>query len=589
MLLSHVKSLVTAGAVVAMSTGVMLSTAPAADAATATFTNSAAITINDNANATPYPSSVAVSGMTGPVSTVSVTLNGLSHNFLQDVGMVLVAPNGAALLVMDGVGGAAAQSSVTVTVTDSAPSALPNNVALATGSYKPAGYFTNDAFPDPGPGTTYEHPGPTGGTTATFASTFGGIDANGTWKLFVRDFEAQDAGAISGGWSLNVTTAAVTGTPTVSGVTPASPSSSLTPKVTGTAEAGSTVTLYGNASCTGGSLGSGSAADFASPGITATVPADATTTIYAQAVHAPATASACSATSVSYTNDSTPPAAPSGLSVSPDSPSSNLSPTVKGTAEAGSTVTLYAAAGCTGPVASGPAANFASPGLTVLVTEGTTTFSAKATDAAGNASVCSSDTATYVADATAPAAPSGLSVTPASPGASTSPVVKGTAEAGSTVKLYADAACAGSPAATGTSSEFGAGLGVTVSPGSTTSFTATATDEAGNTSACSTAVTYTQQTPVSAPVPDTLLTKTPAKKVKSKKKKAKVVFEFSSTVPGATFTCTLDGKSMACTSGQSFKVKAGKHTFTVVASAGGVVDPTPASYSFKVKKAKKKH
>jgi hypothetical protein len=284
-----------------------------------------------------------------------------------------------------------------------------------------------------------------------------------------------------------------------------------------------------------------------------------------------------------------PPAAPSGLSVSPDSPSSNLSPTVKGTAEAGSTVTLYAGAACTGPSVSGTAAGFASPGFTMLVAEGSTTFSAKATDAVGNASACSPDTAPYVADATAPAAPSGLSVTPASPGASTTPVVKGTAEAGSTVKLYADAACAGSPAATGTSSELGAGLGVTVSPGSTTSFTATATDEAGNTSACSTAVTYTQQTPVSAPVPDTLLTKTPAKKVKTKKKKAKVTFEFSSTVPGATFTCTLDGKAIACTSGKSFKVKAGKHTFTVVASAGGVVDPTPASYSFKVKKAKKKH
>jgi hypothetical protein len=83
------------------------------------------------------------------------------------------------------------------------------------------------------------------------------------------------------------------------------------------------------------------------------------------------------------------------------------------------------------------------------------------------------------------------SVTPSSP--STTPVVKGTAEAGSTVKLYATAGCTGTPAATGTAAAFASpGLTATVVLGSTTTFRATATDAAGNTSACSSSsLTYT--------------------------------------------------------------------------------------------------
>ena len=73
---------------------------------------------------------------------------------------------------------------------------------------------------------------------------------------------------------------------------------------------------------------------------------------------------------------------------------------VKGTAEAGSTVKLYATAGCTGtPAATGTAAAFASPGLTATVVLGsTTTFRATATDAAGNTSACSTSSLTYTSD-----------------------------------------------------------------------------------------------------------------------------------------------------------------------------------------------
>ena len=101
------------------------------------------------------------------------------------------------------------------------------------------------------------------------------------------------------------------------------------------------------------------------------MPANATTTIRARATKSGQTASACSSTSVAYTNDSTAPGLVTLTSVTPASPNSSTTPAVKGTAEAGSTVKLYTTAGCTGtPAATGTAAAFASPGLTVTVARG---------------------------------------------------------------------------------------------------------------------------------------------------------------------------------------------------------------------------
>src|SRR5205814_1656309 len=71
------------------------------------------------------------------------------------------------------------------------------------------------------------------------------------------------------------------------------------------------------------------------------------------------------------------------------------------------------------------------------------------------------------------------------------PHVKGSAEAGSTVKLYTGAGCT-NQAGTGTADGSGHfDIAVTVDDDSTTTFTATATDAANNTSDCSTdSVTY---------------------------------------------------------------------------------------------------
>ena len=84
------------------------------------------------------------------------------------------------------------------------------------------------------------------------------------------------------------------------------------------------------------------------------------------------------------------------------------------------------------------------------------------------------------------------------------------------------------------------------------------------------------------PAPDTTVTKAPKKK--STKRKATV--KFSATVAGSTFTCAVDGKAAKpCTSPFKKKYKYGKHTVVITAtSPAGIVDPTPVTVKFKVKR-----
>jgi hypothetical protein len=99
-------------------------------------------------------------------------------------------------------------------------------------------------------------------------------------------------------------------------------------------------------------------------------------------------------------------------------------------------------------------------------------------------------------------------------------------------------------------------------------------------------VTYTvAKKSEAAPPPNTILGSHPKKTIKTKKKKVKVKFGFSSNVKGATFKCKLDkGSFKPCTSPKTYKVKLGKHKFSVEAISSGGTDPTPATFPFKVKK-----
>ena len=209
---------------------------------------------------------------------------------------------------------------------------------------------------------------------------------------------------------------------------PAPAQNDNSPAVTGSAEAGSTVRIYRTANCSGTPV-IGTAANFASPGITVTVPPNQTTNLTATATDTAGNVSACSIP-FAYTEDSIAPAAPTIADTDPDSPSVDITPQVKGTADAGSTVRIYTTANCSGTPVIGSAANFASPGITVTVPANqTTNLTATATDTAGNVSACSNPFP-YTQDSTAPSAPSVTGTAPASPSNDNQPQVQGTAQAG---------------------------------------------------------------------------------------------------------------------------------------------------------------
>ncbi len=166
------------------------------------FANAAAITINDNAAASPYPSSIAVAGTTGPFDRIVVTLSGLTHTFPGDVDVLLVGPGGQEFVLMSDAGGGGDVNGITLSLEDAGAATL-NQTQLATGTFRPTNYdTTTDAFPAPAPAAPYANPAPAG--SDTLVGTFGAVNANGTWNLYVRDDAGSDTGTLSGGWSIQL-------------------------------------------------------------------------------------------------------------------------------------------------------------------------------------------------------------------------------------------------------------------------------------------------------------------------------------------------------------------------------------------------
>jgi len=162
------------------------------------FTNSTLIQVLDNQAASPYPSSIFVSGLTGVIANVSVTLKGVTHNYPDDIDVLLVAPNGRSVLLMSDVGGSLPMSpAIDLTFDQSAPASLPDSTPtnILSGVYKPTDYAPADTFAPPAPAGPYN----------ADLTLLNGSDPNGTWSLFAQDDEISDEGQI-GGWSLRITT-----------------------------------------------------------------------------------------------------------------------------------------------------------------------------------------------------------------------------------------------------------------------------------------------------------------------------------------------------------------------------------------------
>jgi subtilisin-like proprotein convertase family protein len=175
--------------------------------ATTSFSNTAAISIPTLGNATPYPSTISVTGLTGAIRNIEVKLNGLNHTFPVDMDMMLVSPTGQGYILASDAGGFSALTASTVTIRDSA---VLNSASYAgSPTISPVNISTGDAFPAPAPGTPKS--APTAGADSLLG-TFGAANPNGVWSLFIVDDVSGDGGGLSGGWTLSFTTVTVPAT-----------------------------------------------------------------------------------------------------------------------------------------------------------------------------------------------------------------------------------------------------------------------------------------------------------------------------------------------------------------------------------------
>ena len=349
----------------------------------------------------------------------------------------------------------------------------------------------------------------TGGVWAISAGTL----AAGSHTLTAHAIDAAgNTGAASAGLVVTIDT----GTPDPSGLALTTESdtglssgdnrtNATTLSITGSAEANSTVTLYDNGSATplGTAVADGTGAwSFTASGFT-----EGAHTLTATAVDAAGNSSSGAGTlTVTVDLSVADPSAPalalaSDTGVPGDNRTRLLSPTITGTVEAGAQVSLYDAGSFVGMTTADGAGLWQ---ITAPLAAGEHTLTTRLVDLAGNSSDASAALVITI-DASAPDAPTGLALDPASDSGTVgdgltkvhTPTLTGTAEAGSTVLLYTGSEYVGSATAdsgtgawTITTSSIADGI---------RTLTARSVDAAGNTSVASAALIVTIDTAVAPP------------------------------------------------------------------------------------------
>lgn len=184
-----------------------------------TFANLGSLTLSTATGAASvFPSKVFVSGLSGSISKLTLSITNLSINSPDDLELLLVGPGGQNFIVLGDAGGTGvAVNGIILTFDDTAASQVADTTPPASGTYKPSSYNTS-SLPSPAPAAPYSQAAPQG--SSTFATVFAGAAPNGTWRLFAYDDVTGSGGTIAGGWALTFTTTSDAATTTTVSSTP---------------------------------------------------------------------------------------------------------------------------------------------------------------------------------------------------------------------------------------------------------------------------------------------------------------------------------------------------------------------------------
>ncbi len=193
--------------------------------------------------ASPYPATIAVTGVPFGATLKSISINGLTSTFVPDMDMVLQSPTNVNVVFMsDAFNTTTDATNNNIVIQDGAPT-MATTLGIADGTWGPTNNATTtDDWVAPGPGSLTQ--------TTPLLSDFGSGDQNGTWKLFIVDDASLDVHSITS-WSLTFEAstnpnASYTWAPsnslnTSTGLTVfAAPASSTTYTVTGSVPSGCT-------------------------------------------------------------------------------------------------------------------------------------------------------------------------------------------------------------------------------------------------------------------------------------------------------------------------------------------------------------
>jgi hypothetical protein len=280
------------------------------------------------------------------------------------------------------------------------------------------------------------------------------------------------------------------------GTVPATVGTSTTPTLNITGEPGATLNIYNNGSCTGLAAAIGTIGADGTFSISMNVNVNTTTVFSASITDIAGNRGGICSNAVSYTQDSTPPAAPVIYESVPSSPGVSITPTLKISCEPGATVHVYPNGTASGaPTVTATDSNgdgqvwigrYLSGEIITVSNGSSNVFTAKAVDSAGNVSAASSVFLyRHIYDKTPPDAARIASSIPVSPGNSTTPQLEIVCEPGASVSLYDNKTATGVPLATYYDTNYDGfirTLPIAVIPNSTTNFSVKQTDASGNVS-----------------------------------------------------------------------------------------------------------